>query len=85
MWELSWNIAILKNVTIEHYTITLEAEGSGRIILNVTGNGEQMEGLKVTLPNLPVETECKATITGVTMNGTSFLDSVVFYTESCGE
>ena len=84
-WELSWNISIIKNVAIVQYTITLEAEGSERMTLNVPGNVERVEGLTVTLPNVSMETEYMATITGITMNGASFPDSLVFYTESCGE
>ena len=84
-WELSWNISILENVAIALYTITLEAVGRERRILNVAGNGEQIEGFTVTLTNVSMETEYTATITGITVNGEHVPDSVVFYTESCGE
>ena len=82
-WELSWNISILRNISLVNYTITLEAEGSEKM-LNVTGNSERVEGLTVVLPTLSLETQYTATITGTMANGTSFNDSVVFYTEICG-
>ena len=69
-----------------NYTITLEAEGSEKRTLNVTGgmNGQE-EGLTLTLPIMSMETEHTATITAVLANDTSFSDGVVFYTNSCGE
>ena len=85
-WELSWNISILRNSSVVNHTITLEAERSEKWTLNVTGgmNGQE-EGLTLTLPIMSMETEHTATITAVLANGTSFSDSVVFYTNSCGE
>ena len=53
-------------------------------MLNVTGNSERAEELTVALPTLSFETQYTATITGTMANGTSFIDSVVFYTEICG-
>ena len=54
-------------------------------MLNVTGNSELAEGLTVVLPTLSLETEYTAAITGTMADGTSFNDSVVFYTEICGK
>ena len=82
-WELSWNISILRNISLVNYTITLDAEGSEKT-LNIIGNSERVEGLTVVLPTLSLETQYTATITGIMTNGTSFTDSVVFYTEICG-
>ena len=85
-WELSWNTSTLRNSSLVNYTITLEAEGSEKRTLNVSwGVDEQEEGLSLTLPILSMETEHTATITVVLADGTSFSDSVVFYTNSCGE
>ena len=85
-WELSWNTSTLRNSSLVNYTITLEAEGSEKRTLNVSwGVDEQEEGLSLTLPILSMETEHTATITAVLADGTSFSDSVVFYTNSCGE
>jgi len=85
-WELSWNTSILRNSSLVNYTITLEAEGSEKRTLNVSwGADEQGEGLLLTLPIMTMETEHTATITAVLADGTSFSDSVVFYTNSCGE
>ena len=84
-WELSWNTSILKNSSLVNYTITLEAEGSEKRTLNVSLGADEQEGLLLTLPIMSMEAEHTATITAVLADGTSFSDSVVFYTNSCGE
>ena len=85
-WELSWNTSILRNSSLVNYTITLEAEGNEKRTLNVSWRmDEQEEGLTLILPIMSMEAEHTATITAVLADGTSFSDSVVFYTNSCGE